>query len=109
MTSRRSGVAAVSMACAVVAFRAVLAIWCAPTAAGAGGIKVRIFSGTDEHWVPFHVARQKGYFADEGLDVEVTVFTTGTTAVEAFRAGHGDFVSAGDLPSSALWQGGNVI
>jgi aliphatic sulfonates family ABC transporter substrate-binding protein len=70
---------------------------------------VRLFSGTDEHWVPFEVAKAKGYFADEGLDVEVTVFTTGATAVEAFRAGRGDFVSAGDLPSAAMWQTGDVV
>jgi len=54
--------------------------------------KVRIFSGTDEHWVPLQVAKAKGYFSDEGLDVELTVFTTGATATEAFRAGRGDFI-----------------
>src|SRR5262249_50164914 len=53
--------------------------------------KVRIFSGTDEHWVQFQVAKTKGFFKDEGLDAEVTVFTTGATATEAFRAGRGDF------------------
>ena len=86
-----------------------LATWCAAGSAVAADAKVRLFSGTDEHWVPFQVAKAKGYFADEGLDVEVTVFTTGATAVEAFRAGRGDFVSAGDLPSAAMWQSGNVI
>ena len=71
--------------------------------------KVRIFSGTDEHWVQFQVAKTKGFFKDEGLDAEVTVFTTGATATEAFRAGRGDFISAGDLPSAAMWKTGNVI
>ena len=75
----------------------------------AADTKVQIFCGTDEHWVPFQVAKAKGYFKDEGLDVDVTVFTTGATATEAFRAGRGDFVSAGDLPSAAMWQSGNVI
>lgn len=71
--------------------------------------KIRIFSGTDEHWVPLQVAKAKGYFAGEGIDAEVTVFTTGAAATEAFRAGRGDFISAGDLPSAAMWKGGAVI
>lgn len=71
--------------------------------------KVRIFSGSDEHWVPLQVAKAKNYFADQGIDAEVTVFTTGATATEAFRAGRGDFISAGDLPSAAMWKSGSVI
>ncbi len=71
--------------------------------------KVRIFSGTDEHWVQLQVAKAKGFFAEEGLDVELTVFTTGATATEAFRAGRGDFISAGDLPSAAMWRTGAAV
>jgi len=77
--------------------------------ANAADPKVQIFSGTDEHWVQFQVARAKGFFKNEGLDAEVTVFTTGATATEAFRAGRGDFISAGDLPSIAMWKTGNVV
>jgi ABC-type nitrate/sulfonate/bicarbonate transport system substrate-binding protein len=77
--------------------------------ASAADPKVQIFSGTDEHWVQFQVAKAKGFFKDEGLDAEVTVFTTGATATEAFRAGRGDFISAGDLPSAAMWKTGNVV
>ena len=51
----------------------------------------------------------KAYFTAEGIDVKVTVFTTGAAATEAFRAGRGDFISAGDLPSAAMWKNGNVI
>ena len=81
----------------------------AGTMANAADPKIRIFSGTDEHWVPLQVAKAKGYFAAQGLDAEVTVFTTGAAATEAFRAGRGDFISAGDLPSAAMWKSGNVI
>jgi ABC-type nitrate/sulfonate/bicarbonate transport system substrate-binding protein len=77
--------------------------------ARAAGPKVQIFSGTDEHWVQFQVAKAKRFFKNEGLDAEVTVFTTGATATEAFRAGRGDFISAGDLPSIAMWKTGNVV
>jgi ABC-type nitrate/sulfonate/bicarbonate transport system substrate-binding protein len=94
---------------AVIALLVTLATWCAGGSAGAADPKVRIFSGTDEHWVPFQVAKAKGFFTDEGLDAEVTVFTTGATATEAFRAGRGDFISAGDLPSAAMWKTGNVV
>ena len=79
------------------------------SAAYAADPKVQIFSGTDEHWVPLQVAKAKGFFAAEGVDAQVTVFTTGATATEAFRAGRGDFISAGDLPSTAMWKTGNVI
>jgi ABC-type nitrate/sulfonate/bicarbonate transport system substrate-binding protein len=113
VTSIRSGIASpwtssLWTACAIVFSLSVLA-WCGTGIARADSVKVRIFTGTDEHWVPFQVAKAKGYFTDEGLDVEVTVFTTGATAVEAFRAGRGDFVSSGDLPSTVMWQSGNVI
>jgi ABC-type nitrate/sulfonate/bicarbonate transport system substrate-binding protein len=107
--SIRSGIATGWTSCVIVVLLAALATWCAAGTALADTVKVRIFTGTDEHWVPFQVAKQKGYFSDEGLDVDVTVFTTGATAVEAFRAGRGDFVSAGDLPSAAMWQAGNVV
>jgi len=83
--------------------------WALSGPASAADPTVRIFSGTDEHWVQFQVAKAKGFFKDEGLDAEVTVFTTGATATEAFRAGRGDFISAGDLPSAAMWKTGNVI
>ena len=80
--------------------------WAFSGPASAADPTVRIFSGTDEHWVQFQVAKAKGFFKDEGLDAEVTVFTTGATATEAFRAGRGDFISAGDLPSAAMWKTG---
>ena len=82
---------------------------CLSATAFAADPKVQIFSGTDEHWVPLQVAKAKGLFAAEGVDAEVTVFTTGATATEAFRAGRGDFISAGDLPSTAMWKTGNVV
>lgn len=80
-----------------------------PAAPGHAQDKVRIFSGTDEHWVQLQVAKARGFFTKEGLDVELTVFTTGATATEAFRAGRGDFISAGDLPSASMWSSGAAV
>jgi ABC-type nitrate/sulfonate/bicarbonate transport system substrate-binding protein len=97
---------------ALAAWLFAVAIGLAVLSAGApanAADKVRIFSGSDEHWVPLQVAKARNYFGAQGIDAEVTVFTTGAAATEAFRAGRGDFISAGDLPSAAMWQSGNVI
>ena len=50
------------------------------------------------------IADQKKFFEQEGLSVEITNFASGATAVDAFRAGRGDIVGCGDLPSLRLWQ-----
>src|SRR3981189_1168747 len=71
--------------------------------------KVRRFSGREEHVGPAQVCKAKNYFGPQGIDAEITVFTTGAAATEAFRAGRGDFISAGDLPSAAMWKSGNVV
>jgi ABC-type nitrate/sulfonate/bicarbonate transport system substrate-binding protein len=66
----------------LVAVACTIAMICGP--ANAADPKVTIFSGIDEHWVPLPVAKAKGFFTAEGVDAEVTVFTTGATATEAF-------------------------
>lgn len=56
---------------------------------------------------PFNVAKELGYFSDNGLDVTINGFDSGATASTAFRSAHGTFLQAGDLPSvSAVAQGG---
>jgi NitT/TauT family transport system substrate-binding protein len=42
--------------------------------------------------LPFEVARQRGYFAAEGLDVNLTYMRGGTQAINALLAGSVDFV-----------------
>jgi ABC-type nitrate/sulfonate/bicarbonate transport system substrate-binding protein len=103
------GRVAIASICGLAIALAIAAPASIATSAKAADLKVHIFSGSDPHWVPLEVAKAKGYFKAEGLDAEVTVFTTGAAATEAFRAGHGDFISAGDLPSAAMWKSGNVI
>ena len=93
-----------------VAITLIAGIVVASAAAGAlAADKVTIFSGSDEHWVPLQVAKAKNFFSEQGIDAEITVFTTGATATEAFRAGRGDLISAGDLPSAAMWKSGAAI
>lgn len=94
---------------------AVGVIWSLLVAVSAAGSvkaadpEVRLFSGIDEHWVTLQVAVAKDYFAEEGVNVELTTFTTGAAATEAFRSGRGDMISAGDLPSAAMWKTGTVV
>jgi ABC-type nitrate/sulfonate/bicarbonate transport system substrate-binding protein len=70
--------------------------------------QVRIFTGSNPSFGAVYVGVDKGFFQAEGLPVELTKFASGATAVDAFRAGRGDVVVAGDLPSLRLWQQGGV-
>jgi ABC-type nitrate/sulfonate/bicarbonate transport system substrate-binding protein len=69
---------------------------------------VRVFTGSNPSFGAVIVGAEKGFFHSEGLPVELTKFASGATAVDAFRAGRGDVVVAGDLPSLRLWQQGGV-
>ena len=68
--------------------------------------KMSIFIGTTPHFGNVVIGAEKGFFEKEGLPVEITNFASGATAVDAFRAGRGDVVVAGDLPSLRLWKQG---
>jgi ABC-type nitrate/sulfonate/bicarbonate transport system substrate-binding protein len=70
--------------------------------------KMLIFIGTTPQFSNVVVAADKGFFEKEGLPVEITNFASGATAVDAFRAGRGHIVVAGDLPSLRLWQQGGI-
>jgi ABC-type nitrate/sulfonate/bicarbonate transport system substrate-binding protein len=47
---------------------------------------------------PIYVAREKGYFADEGVDATFTVYTSGGTAVAALADGKADLATAAETP-----------
>ncbi|MCD8325039.1 MAG: ABC transporter substrate-binding protein [Clostridiales bacterium] len=56
------------------------------------------------------VALENGYFEEEGLNVELTAFTTGATEVEAYTAGELDIVETGDLPFlNAVLNGVDIV
>jgi ABC-type nitrate/sulfonate/bicarbonate transport system substrate-binding protein len=69
---------------------------------------VKVFTGSNPSFGAVMVGVDKGLFQAEGLPVELTKFASGATAVDAFRAGRGDIVVAGDLPSLRLWQQGGM-
>lgn len=57
---------------------------------------------TDAIWM----ADQHGVFRSMGLDVQIRVFPSGTTAFQTFRTGAGDIIFSGDLPALQYWQNG---
>jgi len=50
------------------------------------------------------MAAAKGYFKQEGLEVDIKLFPSGTTALQTFRAGGGDIIFAGELPALNYWH-----
>jgi ABC-type nitrate/sulfonate/bicarbonate transport system substrate-binding protein len=78
-----------------------------PRAAGAQALdRLQIFItpgvSTDAVWM----ADQHGVFREMGLDVQIRVFPSGTTAFQTFRTGAGDIIFSGDLPALQYWQNG---
>jgi NitT/TauT family transport system substrate-binding protein len=73
---------------------------------------VQFFSGADPGaFAGVFMADKAGYFAANGLDVQLALFPSGTTATEAFLSAGSGFVSSGDLPALRLWErsGGDVV
>lgn len=54
-------------------------------------------------WDSVWVADAKGYYKDEGLNVEFRMFPSGTTSLQTFRAGEGEINFGGDLPGVQYW------
>ena len=53
------------------------------------------------------VAKDGGYFQDEGLDVELKQFTAGKFALQAFFSGAVDYAISGDVPVALATLQGN--
>jgi NitT/TauT family transport system substrate-binding protein len=67
----------------------------ADAAAPKNAEKVRLIQGTDSLlYAPIYIAREQGYFAKQGLDVQVTSSTGGSAAFAAVLGGSGDVASA---------------
>lgn len=71
--------------------------------------KLQIVLGTTPQFGNVIVGLQKGFYEREGLPAEITYFTSGAAATQAFRAGNGDVAVSGDLPSLRLWTGGDGV
>jgi sulfonate transport system substrate-binding protein len=71
--------------------------------------KLTVFTGTTPQFANLYVAHEKGFFEKEGLPVEVTMFSSGSVASEAFLAGRGDVIYCGDTPALKLWVRGAAL
>ncbi|MFP3040497.1 aliphatic sulfonate ABC transporter substrate-binding protein [Treponema primitia] len=72
-------------------------------------VKIRLAS-TVTSQTHARIAEKLGYFTDEGLDVDFTVFAYGPPEIEAFTAGSLDIGTVGDLPSySAIANGVDLV
>jgi aliphatic sulfonates family ABC transporter substrate-binding protein len=72
-------------------------------------VKIRL-GATATSQIHAQLADKLGYFKDEGLDVELSVFSYGPPEIEAFTAGELDIGTVGDLPSfSAIANGVDLV
>ena len=58
-----------------------------------GTLQIGLASAGYGPYLPVYVAEQEGYFADRGLDVEITAYQGGGAATEALVAGEADIIS----------------
>jgi NitT/TauT family transport system substrate-binding protein len=91
----------------IIALAAVLALLL-PACAAAGPRpleKVRVaFPAKGASYAPYFIAIDKGYYADEGLEVEI-LDAAGNTGVAAVLAGEVDFTTSAGVALSAILQG----
>ncbi len=59
--------------------------------------KIRLGLGPGEHSALIWVAENRGYFAENGLDITITVYEAGAIAIKDFFADKLDIVTAGDF------------
>jgi len=62
-----------------------------------------VFASPNTDSTPLWGAVAQGYYTAAGLDVQLKVFPSGTTALQSFRSGQGDISMSGELPSVNYW------
>lgn len=71
---------------------------CKPGASSKSREKVRLGISRSFFSVPVYIAKEQGYFAEEGLDVEVKEYSSGKMATNALFAGEVDISTVADMP-----------
>lgn len=71
---------------------------CKPGASSKSREKVRLGISRSFLSVPVYIAKEQGYFAEEGLDVEVKEYGSGKMATNALFAGEVDISTVSDMP-----------
>jgi NitT/TauT family transport system substrate-binding protein len=84
----------------VLAFAAAVVVaGCAPgRSASVAMTKIRVGPTQEPASAPIFVAKEKGFFAEEGLDASITVFPSGRAGMEAALAGETDFATVAETP-----------
>src|SRR5699024_4875680 len=78
----------------------------APTyvlAQGNGLTDLEVFVGPQANIADIFMAEEQGFFKDEGLNVTLRTYPSGTTALQTFQTGAGDLVYSGGLPALSYW------
>jgi ABC-type nitrate/sulfonate/bicarbonate transport system substrate-binding protein len=65
--------------------------------------KLTVFVGPVVYNDSIWMADKNGFYKAEGLDVDLKIFPSGSTALQSFKAGQGDIVASGELPSVSYW------
>jgi ABC-type nitrate/sulfonate/bicarbonate transport system substrate-binding protein len=80
-----------------------------PLPATAQPIKIKaVFPAVDAQYLPALLARTRGFFNEEGLDVELIVMRGGTLGVQAVVGGSVDFVMQFGSVFPAVWNGADL-
>lgn len=77
-----------------------------PTKAGNDLLPLTVYAQPGTNADSLWMAEAKGLLKAEGLDVQVRLFPSGTTAIQSFKTGAGDIMYSGDLPALQYWQNG---
>jgi len=65
--------------------------------------KITVFSQPIPHYDAVWMADAKGFYKEEGLDVQFRQFSSGTVALQTFKTGEGDLIFGGDFPQVQYW------
>jgi ABC-type nitrate/sulfonate/bicarbonate transport system substrate-binding protein len=65
--------------------------------------KLTVFVGPVVYNDSIWMADKNGFYKAEGLDVDLKIFPSGSTAFQSFKVGQGDIVASGELPSVSYW------
>jgi ABC-type nitrate/sulfonate/bicarbonate transport system substrate-binding protein len=74
-----------------------------PAAPPVAPTTIVLFASPNTDSTPVWGAVAQGYYTQAGLDVQLKVFPSGTTALQSFRTGQGDISMSGELPSVTYW------
>jgi ABC-type nitrate/sulfonate/bicarbonate transport system substrate-binding protein len=80
-----------------------VAIFLGVASLGLAQTKLTVFVGPVVYDDSIWMADKNGLYKAEGLDVDLKIFPSGSTALQSFKAGQGDIVVSGELPSVTYW------